>query len=555
MSYANGATYGDKDSPLVEGATELVQVIVLSGPIAVGKTTFSNVLMERYQIEKVSTRKFIMAAKGVSDIRSDLQAAGAELDVETGGKWLADAVEASLLVTKAEYLLIDSARTVQQVTALRERFGTDVVHHFHLTAPVEILAMRYQLRSRETREFETYAQAAADPTEASVGALETIADVVVETDKSDAVSCVTYATAGRMSAVPTLPGYVDVFVGGQWGSEGKGNICSLIAGSYDVLVRVGGPNAGHKVAEPRYTYQQLPSGTGSNKSARVFIAAGSTIALETLRKELDAHPWLKARGLLIDPQAMIIERADILNEKRHLKKISSTMQGVGSASARKIMGRGVPLSWGPRVRLARDIAELKPYVGCVRLEIERALASGQRVMLEGTQGTELSIHHGTYPSVTSRETSVAGCLSDAGIPINKVRKVVLVVRTYPIRVWGASGPMGHEVTLDLISERSGIPVAQMYATEQGSVSRKTRRIAELDWEKVRASTYLNGATDIALTFVDYLGVENRDAHSLNELSDKARRFIADLERVCGVPVSLISKSFGKDGLIDRRGWK
>ncbi len=531
------------------------QIIVLSGPIAVGKTTFSESLTTRYPAEKVSTRKYIMKVKNVPDDREVLQKAGAELDIETEGRWLADAVSDVYSSTELDYLLIDSARTEKQIAGLRERFGAEAVHHFHLTAPYEVLERRFLSRSRDAREFETYAEACADHTESSVKALKDIADVVVETEKSDAKSCVTYATTGRFPEGRAYTGYVDVFVGGQWGSEGKGNICSLLAGEYDILVRVGGPNAGHKVADPVYTYQQLPSGTGSNVRAKVFIAAGSTICLEQILKELVDHPHLRSGQFVIDPQAMIIDDEDARIEEKLLGGISSTLKGVGAATARKVLGRGAPVGWGPKVRLARDVGVLKPYLGCVRSLIEVALASGQAVMLEGTQGAELSIHHGTYPNVTSRETSVAGCLSDAGIPHNQVRKVVLVVRTYPIRVGGPSGPMGQELTLDMIAERSGIPLEEIQRTEKGSVSGKTRRIAELDWEKIRMSAYQNGATDIALTFVDYLGKDNQSAKSFGDLTNNARCFIDDLERVCNLPVSLISKSFGRDGLIDRRRWK
>ncbi|WP_222321076.1 AAA family ATPase [Rhizobium leguminosarum] len=173
-------------------------IIVLSGPIAVGKTSFSDALRERYPADKVSTRNYILKVKGVADDRAALQKAGAELDAETNGRWVADVVEEALLTTTREYLLVDSARIAGQVDGLRERFGTDSVHHFHLAAPHAVLEKRYLSRSRETREFETYAEASEDPTEASVETLEAIADVIVDTGRSDPSSCVTYATAGRL---------------------------------------------------------------------------------------------------------------------------------------------------------------------------------------------------------------------------------------------------------------------------------------------------------------------------------------------------------------------
>ncbi|NTI70341.1 AAA family ATPase [Agrobacterium rhizogenes] len=529
------------------------KIVVLSGPIAVGKTAFSDELMRRYPCEKVSTRKYILKAKQVPNKRKSLQAAGAQLDRDTGGAWVSEAAAEANLPSDKSYLLIDSVRIPGQVEFLRERFGRENVHHIHLTAPREVLKERFEERPAHLREASTYEEAIADQTEAEVERLASIADVVVATEKSDVKSCVTFAAAGRLSVEAPLS-YVDLFVGGQWGSEGKGNICALLAKEYEILVRVGGPNAGHKVQDPEYTYRQLPSGTGSNRNAEIFIAAGSTISLKQLFKELDAHPWLKEKGLVIDAQAMIIDAKDIAQEKKLHGGISSTKQGVGAAAARKIMGRDGDLGWGPKVRLARDVPRLKKYIGDVRDKIEIALSTGKKVMLEGTQGTDLSIHHGTYPYVTSRETSAAGCLSDAGIPYTRLRKVIVVARTYPIRVGGTSGPMGVAVSFEEIARRSGLPVERISKTEIGSVSGTQRRMAEFDWEQIRRSTYWNGATDIALTFVDYLGTDNEAVSRFDQLNSTSRDFIKDIERVCGVPVSLVSKGFGRDGLIDRRKW-
>ncbi|AYM60600.1 adenylosuccinate synthetase [Agrobacterium fabrum] len=529
------------------------KIIVLSGPIAVGKTAFTDELMRRYPCEKVSTRKFILKVKQVLNERGPLQEAGAELDRETGGAWVSDAAAEAVIPPDKKYLLIDSARIPGQVEFLRERFGRENVHHIHLTAPRDVLVERFEKRPAHLREAPTYDEATADQTESEVSRLSEIADIVVATEKFDVKSCVAFSTAGILwSDGPA--GFVDLFVGGQWGSEGKGNICALLAKEYDVLVRVGGPNAGHKVQDPEYTYRQLPSGTGSNPSADICIGAGSTISLKRLTFEVDAHPRLKEAGLFIDPQAMIIEDNDIALEEQLLDGISSTKQGVGAAAARKILGRDGELSWGPKVRLARDIPELENYIADVREKVEQALAAGKRVMLEGTQGTDLSIHHGSYPHVTSRETSAAGCLSDAGIPFTRLRKVIVVARTYPIRVGGESGPMGTLVTFEEIAKRSGLAVEAINNTEIGSVSGKKRRMAEFNWEQIRRSAYWNGATDIALTFVDYLGADNFAASKFDELNVASQKFISDVERVCNLPVSLISKGFGRAGLIDRRTW-
>jgi adenylosuccinate synthase len=130
----------------------------------------------------------------------------------------------------------------------------------------------------------------------------------------------------------------------------------------------------------------------------------------------------------------------------------------------------------------------------------------------------------------------------------------MVTRTYPIRVGGESGPIGVETSFEEVSARSGVPVQEIARTEIGSVSGRTRRIAEFDWNQLRRSASLNGATDIALSFADYLDKANQSAKDLASLSPETQTFIENVERVSGVPVGLISTRFAKDGVIDRRTW-
>src|SRR5262249_7361004 len=142
-------------------------------------------------------------------------------------------------------------------------------------------------------------------------------------------------------------------IGGEYGSEGKGHIVSYLAREYDVLIRVGGPNAGHKVfQDPRpYTHHLLSSGTLFS-SAKLLIAPGAVINVQTLLKEIN-DCRVDNQRLSIDPQAMIIESKDAKREADLVKTIGSTGQGVGAATARRIMGRS-----DPKLRLARDITDL-----------------------------------------------------------------------------------------------------------------------------------------------------------------------------------------------------
>jgi adenylosuccinate synthase len=266
---------------------------------------------------------------------------------------------------------------------------------------------------------------------------------------------------------------VDVLVGGQYGSEGKGNIASYLAPEYDVLVRVGGPNAGHKVylgpSKNVYAFHLLPSGTFHNPKARLVLGPGTTLWIPTLEKEV-ADCKVDKERLSIDPQAMIIDQADRDFEERTLKKtIASTAQGVGAAHARKVLRHKFPNA--PRVKLAKDVGWLSPFVKDTRAVLDDAFRAGQRVFLEGTQGTGLSLHHGRYPHVTSRDTTVSGCLADAGIAPTRVRRTIMVCRTYPIRVQNTdagktSGYMSHEITYRQLSERSEIPLAELLKTEK-----------------------------------------------------------------------------------------
>ena len=204
--------------------------------------------------------------------------------------------------------------------------------------------------------------------------------------------------------------------------------------------------------------------------------------------------------------------------------------------------------------LAKDCSELKPYIGSALKVIGDAIVQGRRILLEGTQGTSLSLHHGPYPHVTTRDTTVSGCLADAGIAPSNVRRIIMVCRTYPIRVGGPSEDMAYEVNMDDIHERSRIPLDELKRTETTTTTKRERRIAEFDWEQFKASVQLNGPTDIALTFVDYFSVENRSAYRFEQLTTETIRFVEEIERVSGRPVSLLSTDFNWRNVIDRRAW-
>ena len=541
-----------------------LRIVVLSGPISAGKSTLANLLHERYGALIVRTRDFIREQfPRLKNERRALQRAGERLDRADNGAWVREGLvrvieTAQAGATPSGLFVVDSVRIPGQIEAIRQAYRS-AVHHVHLYAQDDELRFRYERKGKRTRELPEYREAQKNKTERGVAALEKLADLVVATDR-----CVPNAVLVRATALlglysrSTTP-LVDVLIGGQYGSEGKGNIVGFIAPEYELLVRVGGPNAGHKVfrePEPE-VYHHLPSGTGRAPNAKLLLGAGAVLYPKGLLAEITEHR-VSADRLSIDPQAMIIEEADRELEAQVLVSIGSTSQGVGSASARKIMGRGGKSD--PLVRLAKDVPELKPYLCDTQEILEKAFVQGTPILLEGTQGTTLSIHHGNYPHVTSRDTTVAGCLADAGIAVTRVRRVVMVCRTYPIRVADpsiegeTSGPMAAPVTYEELSARSGIAIEPLLKIETTTTTGRQRRLANFDWEQLRRSTFLNGPTDIALTFLDYIDVKNQGAYRFEQLTPETLRFVEEVERVSGVPVSLISTNFGWRNVIDRRAW-
>jgi adenylosuccinate synthase len=528
--------------------------VALSGKICAGKSTLCERLVRHTGAKLVKTNEIIqaLAGEGSAATRSALQTLGEKLDRETGGKWVADGLEMILSAGQTEQIVvIDAVRIQSQIDELRIKFGLNVFH-IHLTIDDAVAGARYSSRTAKFAEFATYEEASKNATEANVEHLSEKSDALIDTSYC-AANDVWIRAATHLRLLPrNYDRLVDVLVGGQFGSEGKGHIASFLAKEYEVLVRVGGTNAGHSVFEKPepFIHHQLPCGT-RNTSAKLVLAPGTTLNLVKLLEEIGACNVGPDR-LKIDGQAMIISEDDIRAEEVLKARISSTGQGVGAATARRIMGRGADTP------LARDCPELKQYLADTGEILEDAYRAGRKILVEGTQGTGLSLYHGTYPYVTSRDTSVAGCLSEAGISPTRLRKVVMVSRTYPIRVAnandGTSGPLNQELNWEAISTQSGIPLDTLESKEITSTTKRRRRVGSFDWGQLRRSASLNGPTDIALTFVDYLDPVNKDARRFEQLAPATIQFIEEIENVAGAPVSLISTRFDFRSILDRRSW-
>jgi adenylosuccinate synthase len=541
------------------------QIVLLSGNVGSGKTTLWEQLVKSFPAERihvVRTKKVIrdLASKkfkrALPAERRALQEFGDELDRSNGGRWVRDAlislINEHISDEVSSIFIVDAVRILQQVRAIREAYGYSV-KHIHLKAPEYELAARYKRRNTDIRELESFQEVVQNPTEAKVHELEKSADIVIDTNACTVDDVLVKIATHLGLFTREYARLVDVITGGQYGSEGKGHIASYLAREYSVLVRVGGPNAGHKVylKSGPYVHHQLPSGTLRNASAKLIIAPGAVINPELLLTEIRECEVDKER-LSIDPQTMVITEKDCKSEAGLQRRISSTGQGVGVATARRILDRG------KSIRLAKDVRELRPFVRDSWELLERTYNKGGRVLVEGTQGTGLSLFHGVYPYVTSRDTTVSGCLSEAGIPPSRVRKAVMVCRTYPIRVQnpnnGTSGPLSQELDWDEIARRAGVPAKDIKTNERTSTTNRERRVGAFDWVLLRKNSALNGPTDIAITFADYLNPLNAHARRYEQLSPETIRFIEEVERVGAAPVSLISTRFDFRSIIDRRTW-
>lgn len=542
-------------------------VVIISGKTCTGKTGLAEQLRQRYGFRVVSSRSILNAHLELAgkDHRPALIEEARNLDQQSNSKWIVAGVQPQFELLKDDEpgIVVDHVSSAEQVRQFRECFSTNLVH-VHLYATQETLMKRYA-EAEPSDGAPPYSEI-DHLTPESVESLKADADVRIFTDRTDSEDTLVRVAAQLHLLTPPELRCVDVLVGGQYGSEGKGNIVAYLANEYDVLIRVGGPNAGHTVAnsEGKIVHHQLPSGTRFS-NAKILLGPGITLNVEGLLAEI-AKSEIGPGRLFIDPQATIIEAEDIAGEERGVKgTIASTGSGSGEAKARRIRNRGKP----DQPRLAKEIPELQTYLGSTVEHLELAYRQGHSVLLEGTQGSALSLYHGEYPYVTSRDTNVAGCLAEAGISPSRVRKILMVVRTTPIRVADPDGDKGNisghlkiETTFRFIAERAGLNPDDVEAAEKTSTTNRKRRVGWFEWSQFRRACDLNAPTDIVLTFVDYLSASNQKARRFEQLSSDTIKFIEELERVAQAPVSLINTRFPqKDGdfkdlrsIIDRRNW-
>lgn len=316
-------------------------------------------------------------------------------------------------------------------------------------------------------------------------------------------------------------GKITVLVGGQYGSEAKGAIAAHIANEYYAHVRVGSPNAGHTIywRGEKHVMQSIPCGW-INPKAVIIIGRGALLNMKQFMKELvhimQYYPNFLDR-LYIDPEA------GILDEKFHEmeggikgemhKRIGSTGEGVGPARVARINRDK------SEFRQFKDVADEYGLTKCLAFNTPSYIANlqdeGLNILIEGTQGAGLSLLHSHYPYCTSIDTNAAGIISEVGIAPSRITNVIMVCRTYPIRVAGNSGYMKDEITWEELDKRLGKHIDK----EKTTVTKKIRRIAEWDDELFQQSYILNAPTEIALTFANYIDPEIEGSVSVDDFNN------------------------------------
>jgi len=389
---------------------------------------------------------------------------------------------------------------------------------------------------------------------------------------------------------------VTVVLDSQAGSCGKGKFIGYLAGKdyMDIAIDNFMSNAGHTyVTEDgvKVMTQQLPTSL-VNPNTSLVIGPEAAITPHILFEEMIKYKdMIGDRKVIINPNAVVIADKHRREEQRVLRS-GSTFKGCGSARADKVMRQAMLFGefWNKLTSEnggdfgddEGDYGDLNYCITCGDLRyvkdhlqvmdtmqyINDAINDGKNIIVEGSQGCDLDINYGLpYPNTTSRQCHAGQLVADCGISPRLVDNIIMIMRPYPIRISNttnlhdengdvlkvSSGDYAgsQELTWDIIKERCGAP-ADIEFGEQTTVTKKTRRVFEMNWDRLKYVTMLNRPTGIALNFVQYIDWNAYKCKSYDELPSSVRVFIEKVETETGVPVVLIGTGPNNDDIIDRR---
>ena len=330
-----------------------------------------------------------------------------------------------------------------------------------------------------------------------------------------------------------------IVIGAQWGDEGKGKIVDWLSERADVVVRFqGGHNAGHTIVCGNQTYKLslLPSGVVRGKLS--IIGNGVVVDPWALLREIET---VRAQGLNITPETLRVADNAVLilplhqridqarEEAKGARKIGTTGRGIGPAYEDKVGRRAIrvcdlaePATLAEKVddlvahhnaflrglgveeidaaellAALREIApKLLPYAHSVWRHLEEARKQGKRVLLEGAQGTMLDIDHGTYPYVTSSNTTTGGALAGTGVGADSIDYVLGIAKAYATRVGGGPFPTElHDAMGEEIRKRG---------QEFGATTGRPRRCGWIDIVALKRAVAINGISGLCVTKLDVL---------------------------------------------------
>lgn len=282
-----------------------------------------------------------------------------------------------------------------------------------------------------------------------------------------------------------------IMVGGQFGDEGKGGIADFLSDSHDIFVRFnGGANAGNSVVLPdgkKLVFKLLPAG-GLKPGAILVLTEGMCIGIDKLTEEiLTLRRFNKDFTVLISDKAIIINNRHREEDKANQAAFSSVGTGVGPANADRMRRLAEVMGVFNSNNLFR-ILDTGEY-------LNDKIEKGKNILFIGAHGTELDIHQGGYPYVTTSNCISSSIGHQAGVHPSLADEIVLCVKAYSTRVGQGKFNDVDEVTAHTIRE---------IGHEYGSVSGRPRRIGWIDLNQLKRSVRINRPTVIALTMVDVL---------------------------------------------------
>jgi adenylosuccinate synthase len=318
-----------------------------------------------------------------------------------------------------------------------------------------------------------------------------------------------------------------VIVGAQWGDEGKGKIVDLLAQSSEFVCRYqGGPNAGHTIVSGGETFKlhHVPSGILYEGKISV-IGAGCVVDPQLLVEEIDALEarGISTKGLRLSGNAHLIMPWHVASDSASERRLGRLQIGPAYADKAARLGIRVQDVLDPKIlrqkfetalaeknrlldeplvagdladRMEKCAARLRPYIADTSLLVERALKAGQKVLLEGAQGTLLDLDHGTYPFVTSSNPVAGAAATGIGIGPTRIESVLGVAKAYVTRV--GEGPFPTEI------EGPDQARVRELGEEYGTTTGRERRCGWLDLVGLRFAARVNGMTSLALTKLDVL---------------------------------------------------